>query len=150
MTKKPFILIAILSGASVAASSLNAATIPAGTALTIKTVSLISSKDAVGRTFAAQLDQDVAVKGKVLLKAGTKAFGRVQASRANPRKSEPLSVELTSISVIGRNVAVKTNSVQPGSSPRTPRQARYGHTAGTLVINPGSKMQFQLAAPLSL
>ena len=150
MTRKTFILIAILSGASVAASSLNAATIPAGTALTIKTVSLISSKDAVGRTFAAQLDQDVVVKGKVLLKAGTKAFGRIQASRANPRKSEPLSVELTSISVIGRNVAVKTNSVQPGSSPRTPRQARYGHTAGTLVVNPGSKMQFQLAAPLSL
>jgi hypothetical protein len=98
----------------------------------------------LGRTFAAQLDQDVAVKGTVLLKAGTKAFGKIKSSRANPRKSEPLTLELTSISVNGRNVAVKTNSVQPGSSPRTGRQAVYGHTAGTLLITPGTKMQFQL------
>src|SRR6266700_2596282 len=150
MTKKPFILIAILSGASVAASSLNAATIPAGTALTIKTVSLISSKDAVGRTFAAQLDQDVAVKGQVLLKAGTKAFGKIKSSRANPRKSEPLTLVLTSILVNGRNVAVRTNSVQPGSPSRTAQQARHGFTAGTLVVTPGTKMQFQLTRAVTL
>src|SRR5947208_2449570 len=131
-------------------SSLNAATIPAGTALTVTTVSLISSKDAVGRTFEAKIDQDVSVKGKVLLKAGTKAFGKIKSSRYNPRKNEPLSVELTSVSVNGRNVAVKTNSVEPGSPPRTARQARYGHTAGTLTVTPGTKMQFQLAAPLNL
>jgi len=140
----------ILSCAFVAASSLNAATIPAGTTLAIRTVSSVSSSDTVGRTFAAQIDQDVAVKGKVLLKAGTKAFGRVQASRANPRKSAPLSLELTSISVNGRNVAVKTNSVQPEGTTRTVRQVRHGFTAGTLVVNPGSKMQFALAEPLSL
>jgi len=150
MTKKTFILIAISSCTCVAASLLNAATIPSGTTLTVQTDSLISSKDAVGRTFAAKIAQDVAVKGKVLLKAGTKAFGRVQSSRAKTYKSEPLSLELTSISVNGRNVAVKTNSVQPGSSPTTARQARYGHTAGTLVVNPGSKMQFQLAQPVNL
>jgi hypothetical protein len=150
MTNKRFILIAISSCACVAASSLNAATIPAGTTLAVRTVSSVSSSDPVGRTFAAQIDQDVAAKGKVLLKAGTKAFGRIQASRANPRKSEPLSLELTSISVNGRNVAVKTNSVQPGSSPRTAREVRHGFTAGTLVVNPGSKMQFQLAQPVNL
>jgi hypothetical protein len=52
--------------------------------------------------------------------------------------------------VNGRNVAIKTNGVQPGNPPRTGRQARYGHTAGTLVVTPGTKMQFQLAAPLNL
>ncbi len=150
MTKKTFILIAISTCACVAASSLNAATIPTGTTLTVRTVSLISSKDAVGRTFEAKIDQDVSVKGKVLLKVGTKAFGRIQSSRANPRKSEPLSLELTSISVNGRNVPVKTTSVQPGSSPRTAREVRAGFTAGTLVVNPGSKMQFQLAQPINL
>jgi hypothetical protein len=133
-----------------AASSLNAATIPAGTTLTIRTVSSISSKDAVGRTFAAQVDQDVDVKGKVLLKAGTKAFGRIKSSRANPRRSEPLTLELTSISVNGRNVTVKTNRVQPGSPPKTAQQARHGFTAGTLVVNPGTKMQFQLAQAATL
>jgi len=142
MTKKTFILIAIISCAWSASSF--AATIPAGTMLAVQTVNSISANDPVGRTFAAQLDQDVAVKGNVLLKARTKAFGKIKTSRANPRKSEPLTLELTSISVNERNVAVKTNSVQPGSSPRTARQARYGHTAGTLVVSPGTKMQFQL------
>src|SRR5438270_5555744 len=140
---KVIAVIAIIC-ACFAASSLNAATIPAGTRLTVRTVSSVSSKDAVGRTFEAQLDQDVAVKGNVLLKAGAKAFGIVKSSRANPRKSEPLTLELRSISVNGRKVAVKTDSVQPGNSPRTPRQAQYGHTAGTLLVSPRSKMQFQL------
>ncbi len=143
MTKKLLLLIAIVIGHSAANSF--AATIPAGTTLSVSTASSISSQNPVGRTFAAQLDQDVAVKGNVLLKAGTKAFGKIKSSRANPRKSEPLTLELTSISVNGRNVAVRTHSVQPGSPPRTGRQARYGFTAGTLTVTPGTKMQFQLA-----
>jgi hypothetical protein len=143
MTKKTFILIAITSCAWIASSF--AATIPAGRTLAVQTVSSVSSQDPVGRTFAAKIDQDVAVKGTLLLKAGTKAFGKIKSSRANPRKNEPLTLELTSISVNGRDVAVKTNSLQPGSPTRTARQARYGHTAGTLTIAPGTKMQFQLA-----
>ena len=145
MIRYKFITVIAITYASVAASSLNAATIPAGTALTITTVSLITSKDVVGRSFEAKIAQDVSIKGNVLLKAGTKAFGKIKSSRYNPRKNEPLTVELTSVSVNGRNVAVKTNSVQPGSSPRTARQAQYGHTAGTLTVTPGTKMQFQLA-----
>ena len=128
-----------------AASSLNAATIPAGTTLNVSTASSISSQDPVGRSFAVEIDQNVAVKGTVLLKAGTKAFGKIKSSRANSRRSEPLTLELTSISVNGRNVAIKTHSVQPGSPTVTARQARYGHTAGTLTVTPGTKMQFQLA-----
>jgi hypothetical protein len=143
MTKKTIILIAIISSAWNTSSF--TATIPAGTTLAVQTVSSVSSNDPVGRTFAAKLDQDVTVKGSIMLKAGTKAFGKITSSRANPRKSEPLTLELTSISVNGRNVAVRTNSFQPGSSPRTARQARHGHTAGTLVVSPGTKMQFQVA-----
>lgn len=131
-------------------SSLNAATIPSGTMLSVQTVSSVSSQDAVGKTFEAKLDQDVVVNGSVQLKAGTKAFGRIKSSRANPRKSEPLTLELTSISVNGRNLAVKTNSFEPGSPPRTARQARYGHTAGTLLITQGTKMQFQLVQAIVL
>src|SRR5438270_13457738 len=143
MIRDKFITFIAITYACVAASPLNAATIPAGVALPVRTVSSVSSSDPVGRTFAAQVDQDVDVKGKVLLKAGTKAFGKIKSSRANPRKSEPLTLELTSISMNGRNVAVKTNSVQPGSPTRTARQARHGFTAGTLTVSPGTKMQFQ-------
>jgi hypothetical protein len=147
---KTFIPILIIIFACVAASTLNAATIPAGTTLTVSTVSLITSRDVVGRSFEAKIAQDVSIKGNVLLRAGTKAFGKIKSSRYNPRKNEPLTVELTSVSVNGRNVALKTNSVQPGSPPRTARQAVYGHTAGTLVVNPGTKMQFQLMQPVTL
>jgi hypothetical protein len=136
--------------ACVGASSLNAATIPAGTTLTVSAVSSFSSKTVVGRSFEGKLAQDVSVKGHVLLKAGSKAFGKIASSRYNPRKNDPLTVELTSISVNGRNVAVKTNAFQPGHPTTTGRQAQYGHTAGTLVITPGTLMQFQLLQPVTL
>src|SRR5437868_2834927 len=77
MIPTKFIAVITIICACFVASSLNAATIPAGTTLNVSTASSISSQDAVGRTFAAKLDQDVAVKGTVLLKAGTKAFGKL-------------------------------------------------------------------------
>ena len=149
---KSISIIAVIS-ACVAASPLNAATIPAGTTLTASTVSAFSSKTVVGRSFEAKLAQDVSINGSVLLKAGSKAFGKIATSRYNPRKNEPLTVELTSVSVNGRNVAVLISWAQYErlSSPTvTARQARYGHTAGTLVVNPGTLMQFQLLQPVTL
>ena len=148
MTRKLLLLLAIVTVYPVANSF--AATIPAGTTLTVTTVSLITSKDVVGRSFEAKIARDVSIKGNVLLKARTKVFGKIKSSRYNPRKNEPLTVELTSVSVNGRNVAVKTNSVEPSSPVRTARQARYGHTAGTLTVTPGTKMQFQLLQPVTL
>jgi hypothetical protein len=141
---RKFITVIATVCACLAASTLSAATIPAGTTLTVSTVSLVTSQSVVGRSFEAKIAQDVSVKGNVLLKAGTKAFGKIKSSRANPRKSEPLSVELASINVNGRNIAVKTNSVEPHGPPQTARQARYGHTAGTTVVNPQTTLQFQL------
>ena len=136
--------------ACIAASSVNAATLPAGTTITVSTVSAFSSKTVVGRSFEGKLAQDVSVKGHVLMKAGSKAFGKIASSRYNPRKNDPLTVELTSIFVNGRNVSVKTNAFQPGHPAMTGRQAQYGHTAGTLVITPGTLMQFQLLQPVTL
>src|SRR6266567_4493981 len=109
-------VMAVICGC-IASSSTNAATLPAGTTITVSTVSAFSSKTVVGRTFEAKLAQDVAVKGHVLLKAGSKVFGKIASSRYNPRKNDPLTVELISVSVNGRNVAVKTNAFQPGSPP---------------------------------
>jgi hypothetical protein len=145
-------IIAVISVvcASVAGSSVNAATIPAGTTLTVSTVSLITSQDAVGSSFEAKIAQDVSVKGSVLLKVGTKAFGKVSASRRNPRKSAALSVELASVSVNGHKVAVKTNTVEPHGPPQTARQAQYGHTAGTTVVNPQTLLRFQLLQSVTL
>ena len=113
-------------------------------------VSLISSQTVVGRSFEAKIAKDVSVKGNVVLKAGTKVFGKVTSSRANSRKSGPLVVELASIDLNGRRTTVKTNDVQPGGPPQTARQAHYGHTAGTTVVNPQTLLQFQLLQPVTL
>ena len=128
----------------------NAATIHAGTTLTVNTVSLISSQTVAGRSFEAKLAQNVVVKGSVVLKAGTTVFGKITSSRANPRKSEPLGVELGSIELNGRKVPIKTNDIHPAAGPQTARQARYGHTAGTTVVNPGTRLQFELLQPVTL
>jgi hypothetical protein len=140
-------IIVIISAicACVAVSSVNAVTIPAGTTITVSTVSLITSQQAVGSTFEAKI-----AKGGGVLKAGTKAFGKVSSSRRNPRKSEPLSVELTAVEMNGRRIPVKTNSVEPHGPPQTARQAHYGHTAGTTVVNPKTTLQFQLLQPVTL
>ena len=142
-------VMAVICGC-ISSPSTNGATLPAGTTITVSTVSAFSSKTVVGRTFEAKLAQDVSVKGHVLMKAGNKVFGKVASSRYNPRKNDPLTVELISVSVNGRNVAVKTNTFQPGSRPMTGRQAQYGHTAGTLMITPGTLMQFHLLQPVTL
>ena len=142
-------VIAVVCGC-LAASFANAATIPAGTTLTVSAVSSFSSKTVVGRTWEGKLARDVLVNGRAVLKAGSKAFGRIASSRHNPRRNDPLTVELTSVSVNGRNVPVKTNAFQPGHPAMTGRQAQYGHTAGTLVITPGTLMQFQLLQPVTL
>jgi hypothetical protein len=136
--------------ACVAASSVNAATLPAGTTITVSAVSSFTSETPVGRSFEGKLAQDVSVNGRAVLRAGSKAFGKIASSRHNPRRNDPLTVELTSISANGRNVPVKTSEFQPGHPAVTGRQARHGFTAGTLVITPGTLMQFQLLQPVTL
>ena len=140
--------------ACVAASSLSAATIPAGTALTVKTTSQISEREPVGRTFTGQLAQDVVVNGATVVKAGTPVTGKVTASRASSRPgrgSAPLGIALTSLKVNGGNVAVKTQSVQPqgATTAQTARMRSRGVTAGNILVNPGTQMRFVLAQPVT-
>src|SRR5262245_60376839 len=121
-------------------------TLPAGTSLSVRTTSQISERDPVGRTFTGQLDQNVGT----VLKAGTGVTGTVTASRASSRPgrgSAPLSVALSSISVNGGNVAIKTHSVQPqGATTAQTAEARSrGVTAGNIVVTPGTTMQFVIS-----
>ena len=135
MNRKLFLLIPILT--VLVAANCFAVTVPAGTVLSVQTISVISSQSVVGRSFEAKL-------------AGTKAFGTITSSRANPRRSGPLSVELASLEVNGRRVRVKTSSVDPHSSLQSAIKAHAGFTAGTTVVNPGSRLQFQLLQPATL
>src|SRR6266550_3169150 len=151
MTRKTFILIAITGCVSIAAQfSASAVTVPAGTNLTVRTVVTISSQDRVGRKFTAQLDRDVVVNGTVLLRAGTKVYGKVETSRAlsGPR-SGPLALNVTAISSHGREVPIATTQAFQPESRRGPR-GRVSITSSRFVFPHGSKMQFHLAQPLNL
>src|SRR3982074_2668087 len=85
-----------------------AATIPAGTPLIARTVEPISSHERVGAPFKAELEQDVAIKGKVLLRAGTPVTGVVETSLRTRSSSTALTVNLKAISINGRSVPVHT------------------------------------------
>ena len=149
MTKKTFIVTAIATCAWVASSF--AATIPAGTTLVVRTLNTIQSTDRVGRTFNAQLDQDVAVNGRVVLRAGTRFNGRIDSSQANPFRSGPLVLNLTGVSVNGRTIPIKTVSGFQVQNLAMRGAARSrGVTVGPFVAPHGLRMQFQLAQPVRL
>jgi hypothetical protein len=149
MTKKTFLLIAMASCAGIASSL--AATIPAGTALVVRTLNTIHSTDRVGRTFTAQLAQDVAVNGKAVLRAGTKVFGRIEASQANPRASQPLTLNLTGVSVNGRTIPVKTvTGFQLENTAKVGRARARGISVGPFVAPHGTKLEFRLAQPVNI
>ena len=91
-----------------AASFTVGATIPAGATLIARTVEPVSSHERVGAPFKAELEQDVVVKGKVLLRAGTPVTGVVETSLRTPPTSGALRLNLKAISINGRSVPVQT------------------------------------------
>jgi hypothetical protein len=149
MTTKTFVLIAIASCVWIATSF--AATIPTGTTLVVRTLNTIHSNDRVGRTFTAQLDQGVVVNGKVALQAGTKFHGKIEASQANPRNSQPLTLNLTDVSVNGRTIPIRTVSgFQLENIAKVGRAKARGISVGSFVAPHGTQMQFRLAQPLNV
>lgn len=151
MTRKTYALIAISICVWMAAQSCIAATIPTGTSLTVKTIDPVSSRDRVGKTFTAQLDKDVDVKGQVVLRAGTKVMGRVTSSRASSSHSAPLTLDLTGVVSNGRTIKIKTTGgVEQAGQAKTAKQMRLGVSVGDYTVAPGKKMEFRLADPLNL
>ena len=123
-----------------------AGTIPAGATLVVKTLNSISTKDAVGKQFAAQLDQDIVVKGTVVARAGTKLIGKVETS--TKVGSSPLTLNLTAIAVDGRTIPIKTTGAYKPES--TARGRRRQVTSRDFILPVGAKMQFQLAQPVTI
>ena len=128
-----------------------AATVPAGTILFARTQNAISSRDRVGRTFKAQLDHDLVVDGKVLLKAGSQVAGRIDSSPTDPRRSRPLTLDLTAVSIHGRMVPIRTVSGFDVQHQGWKTQHRGISISGNeFVVPAGTKMQVRLAEPLEL
>lgn len=130
-----------------------AATIPAGTPLIARTTNSISSHARPGGTFTAKLDQDIVVNGNVLLRAGTQLSGVIQTSRGSrsTTSSNPLTLNLTGISVNGRTVPIKTTGAfEPSVQAKTTRQSRSGASVGESFFPAGTRLEFRLAKALNL
>ena len=124
-----------------------AAAIPAGTVLIAGTVDPVWSHDSVGTPFKAKLIQDVSLKGKVLLPAGTPVTGVIEQSFRRPG-SGPLRVNLKAVSVNGRNVPVQTTGAYTLHRFQTKRGVSV--SGREYAFPRGTRMGFQLARSLSL
>jgi hypothetical protein len=127
----------------------SAATIPAGATLVVQTLDPISSVDAPGRRFRAQLATDVTVNGKVVLPSGTKVSGKVETSRRTTMASQQLTVNITDVELAGRTVSVKTAGAHQLSNGLKTRRG-VSVSRHSYVVAAGRKIDFKLAAPLNL
>jgi hypothetical protein len=147
MNNKLLILISLLIGLTTQ-SVCRAATIPAGAILNVRTVHSISSHERVGRTFEGKLDNDVAVNGKVVLRAGTAVSGVVEASKHQFSKADALTLNITAVSVHGQMIPVKTTG---GYELHTRNETRHGVKVyvNDYVFAHGTRMAFRLAKPIN-
>lgn len=116
-----------------------ASTIPAGTKITVRTSSQLSSGTAkVGQKFNANLTHDLVVNGKTLAKSGAPAKGTVTYVKTSGRLHDPgeISVRLTSVEINGKFTPVATNAFRAKGKSHTKSNATKiggGAAAGALI-----------------
>lgn len=127
-------------GAALVLSVLTAAqTIPAGTRITVRTVSELSSGTAkVGDTFEATLARDVVVGGKKIARKGDAVRGKVTLAKSSGRLHAPgqLSLRLTSVKgipVTSSPYATKGKSHAKGNVSKIGGGAAAGALIGALA-----------------
>ena len=148
MNAKTLVAAGLAAVAWFAAQESSAATVPAGTILVVRTLEAISSIDAPGTRFTAQLENNVAANAKVILPAGTRLLGKVETSRRIVSSSQRLTVNLTALQVGGRTLVIKTTGARPLSNDFRTRRGVQVSRAGYTVAA-GKRIEFQLAQPLS-
>lgn len=95
------------------ASAMAAATIPAGTTITVRVNSAISSGSAeAGQNFDGTLAHSLVVGGKTIARSGALATGRITLAKSSGRLHAPgqLTLRLTSVEVNGKMVPVSTGA----------------------------------------
>jgi hypothetical protein len=141
------ILVAIAIWISAASFSI-AATIPAGTPLIARTVEPVSDHARFGTRFKAELEQDVVIKGKVLLRAGTPVTGVVESSLGTRPTSSALTVNLKAISIHGHSVPVHTTGAYQLERFKTKRGISVSGREWNFPYK--TRIAFHLAQPLNL
>ena len=128
----------------------SAATVPAGTVFVVRSLHAVSSTDVPGTPFPAQLAQNVSVKGKVVIPAGTHFSGRIVTSRRLTHSTDRLTVDLTGIQRGGHNVPITTTGAQFLSNDVRSSRNNVSVSRASYSVAAGKQMHFQLASPLVL
>jgi hypothetical protein len=95
-------------------ASLASAGVPAGTSLTIRMQSAVSSTSAhSGDSFEAVLDAPIVIQGETIAPRGAVVRGKVVDAKASGRLRDPgyLRLTLTSISIHGKSLPLQTSSI---------------------------------------
>ena len=113
--------------------------IPAGTPLTVRLQSSVSSASAQsGDTFDAVLDEPIVVRGQTVIPRGANVTGRVVAANAGGHLHKPayLSLTLVSLAWHGNHMRVDTSSVAVAGKSHKKRNLEMiggGAGAGALI-----------------
>src|ERR1700758_5192633 len=117
----------------------SAQAIPAGTRVTVRTDSQISSKSArAGDRFNANLVQDLVVDGKTIARKGTPVKGKVTFAKSSGRLHAPgeLTLRLASIEVGNKMVPISTSGFHAKGKSHTKSNVTKiggGAAAGALI-----------------
>ena len=120
-------------------STRGAAVLPAGTKLVIRMIDAVDSeRNSVGQTFAASLDEPVAIGGETVIPRGTDVVVKLVDNQESGKLAgrTVLTLDLMSIQLNGQMVDVNTETVTEESSSRGARTAKVaGGTAllGTII-----------------
>ena len=106
-------------------------TLPAGTAIAIRTIDSITSKKAdVNREYAASLDDPIVVDGVEVVPANANAFLRISDVHSGGiARHASLAISLIAVTINGRRVTIEVDKVDSSSGSKAKRTAT-GAVAG--------------------
>ena len=115
------------------------AKLPAGTPITIRLESAVSSASAhAGDRFQGVLDEPIVIEGQTVAPRGAAVTGRVLAAKSSGRLQDPgyLRIALVSLDVGGKPVAIDTSSIFAKAGSHKDRNLAFigGGTAGGALI----------------
>jgi len=120
--------------ASASAPAATSVTVPAGTALLVRMVDPVSSKDPQGKRFTTTLESDLMVNGVMVAKAGTKVYGRIQSVQQARRYTgqSTIDLRLTEVAVGPNLVPIMTSGHTDAGAKSIGKTAR-GAAAGAAI-----------------
>jgi hypothetical protein len=131
----------------------NTQDLPAGTLLTVRLKSPVSSENP-GRslTFDAVVDEPVRVEGNTLLPRGTSVAGRVESARTSQMKRNRGYIRLTldAIDFDGRQLPVQTSSLFVHGNTQQMTPSDGADSPQVIHLESGRRLTFRLIEPVSI